>query len=91
MPGYDFTTLSPIDFEILVRDLLQEELRITLESFTSGRDLGIDFRYSPSSSHQLIVQCKHYAASNVSRLINELKHKRDLKRFGDSSLIDTYW
>ena len=40
MPNYDFRSLSPIDFEIIVRDLLQEELGVTLESFKSGKDLG---------------------------------------------------
>ncbi len=41
MPGYDFKTLSPIDFELLSRDLLQEELQITLQSFTCGRDTAL--------------------------------------------------
>jgi len=75
MSDYDFTNLSPLDFEILARDPLQEELQVTFESFTSGRDLGIDFRYCPSSDRQLIVQCKHYARSPFSRLLNELKTK----------------
>jgi len=42
---YDFRTLSPIDFELLVRDLLQAELGITMESFGPGKDGGIDFRF----------------------------------------------
>lgn len=29
---YDFRTLSPIDFVLLVRDLLQAELGVTMES-----------------------------------------------------------
>lgn len=29
---YDFRTLSPIDFDLLVRDLLHAELGITMES-----------------------------------------------------------
>jgi hypothetical protein len=37
---YDFSSLSPIDFEILVRDLLQKELKITLES-SSDLDAGL--------------------------------------------------
>ena len=60
MPNYDFRSLSSYDFELLSRDLLQEELAIRLESFAPGQDGGIDFRFrSPNS--EIIVQCKHYA------------------------------
>jgi len=45
MPDYDFKSLSPYDFQNLVRDLLQKELDVTLECFTMGRDNGIDLRY----------------------------------------------
>jgi hypothetical protein len=44
---YDFRTLSPIDFEELVRDLLQAELHVRMESFGPGPDLGIDFGSPP--------------------------------------------
>jgi hypothetical protein len=47
MADYDFRTLSPHDFELLCRDLLQEWLGVTLESFTMGRDSGLDFRIYP--------------------------------------------
>ena len=43
MSDYTFHTLSPIDFENLVRDLLQSELSVRLESFKAGRDFGIAF------------------------------------------------
>jgi hypothetical protein len=42
MADYDFRSLSPHDFELLCRDLLPERLVVTLESFTMGRDSGID-------------------------------------------------
>lgn len=73
MPNYDFKTLSPIDFEDLVRDLLQLELNCTLESFKSGRDNGIDLRFSEKKENGLIIQCKHYAESSFSKLKNDLK------------------
>ena len=73
MPNYDFTSLSSFDFEQLVRDLLQKELNLTLESFTSGRDKGIDLRYSSSDDEDLIVQCKHYAGSGYSKLLSHIK------------------
>jgi len=74
MPNYDFKTLSPIDFEILVRDLLQKELQLTLESFAPGPDTGVDFRYISGPGSQLIVQCKHYADSTFSTLYSRLKN-----------------
>lgn len=78
MPNYDFKTLSPIDFEILVRDLLQEELGVRLECFKSGRDRGIDLRYCPSPDNTLIIQCKHYAESSFRILLREVKkHELD--------------
>ena len=74
MPNYDFKTLSPIDFEILVRDLLQEELKIRFESFKIGKDQGIDFRYWESQDHSIIVQCKHYLESGYLKLLQQLKN-----------------
>jgi hypothetical protein len=48
MADYDFTAcLSPLDFELLSKDLLGAELGIQLENFSEGRDRGIDFRYAP--------------------------------------------
>jgi hypothetical protein len=76
MPQYDFRSLSPIDFEILVRDLLQKELKLTLESFKAGRDSGIDFRYARATG-DLIVQCKHYAESTHSTLLSAAKQEVD--------------
>lgn len=48
MANYDFTAcLSPLDFELLTKDLLEVELGIQLENFSEGRDKGIDLRYAP--------------------------------------------
>jgi hypothetical protein len=74
MSNYDFKSLSAYDFEILVRDLLQKKLGLTLESFKSGRDGGIDLRYKDSDK-LVIVQCKHYASSSVSQLKTSLKNE----------------
>ena len=70
---YNFETLSPKDFELLTRDLLQKELSITLETFKSGKDGGIDLRHSKDTLNQLIVQCKHYKNSTLKDLYNTLK------------------
>ncbi|HYK04080.1 MAG TPA: restriction endonuclease [Thermoanaerobaculia bacterium] len=58
--AYDFLTLSPDDFQLLVRDVLQAELGIRLETFTQGADEGIDLRSVDPSHRSLIVQCKRY-------------------------------
>jgi hypothetical protein len=55
MADYDFRSLSPHDFELVCRDLLQKPLGVRLESFTAGRDSGIDFRYR-TKTYTLIVQ-----------------------------------
>ncbi|WP_320042969.1 restriction endonuclease [uncultured Desulfobacter sp.] len=79
MPDYSFETLSPLDFENIVRDLIQSELSIRLESFKTGRDLGIDFRYSKSDTSDFIVQAKHYAGTGLSGLLSHLKSKEKPK------------
>ena len=73
MPNYDFRTLSPVDFEILVRDLLQEELLIRFESFKTGQDQGIDLRYWESNDRSIIIQCKHFLESGFAVLLRHLK------------------
>lgn len=72
MPSYDFQQLSPYDFEVLSRDLIQARDQITLESFKSGRDGGIDFRIAQGSKNT-IVQCKHYSGTGLAGLLNSLK------------------
>ena len=71
---YDFSNLSPVDFEELVRDLLQAELKIILETFGPGRDQGIDCRHS-RDSHSIIVQAKHYLRSGKDKLLANLKRE----------------
>lgn len=73
MPDYDFHTLSPIDFENLVRDLLQAELSVRLETFKAGKDKGIDLRYSNADPDGFIVQAKHYAGTGFPGLLSHLR------------------
>lgn len=77
MPEYTFDNLSPLDFELLVRDLLQEELGIRFESFCSGRDEGIDLRHAKSESHDIIVQCKHYPNTRWDKLLRIYSNERE--------------
>jgi|GEM_PF-357910 len=69
---YDFHTLSPPDFEELVRDLLQAELKVTCESFGSGPDLGIDFRFS-TGADDTIIQAKHFVTTGANGLVGTAK------------------
>lgn len=83
MPEYTFSTLSSREFENLARDLLQEEFGIRLETFTSGRDSGIDARWSDSQPNEIVVQCKHFVESGYRTLLRVLK--REAKRIQNSN------
>lgn len=73
MPDYNFLNLSPPEFEELSRDLLQKHLNVHLESFTSGRDSGIDLRHSFNLKDKLIIQCKRY--KDFNSLYSKLKEE----------------
>ncbi len=71
MPDYDFHQLSPYDLEILARDLLQSHWGVTIESFKTGKDGGIDLR-SAAGSGNTIVQVKHFLKTGLAGLMREL-------------------
>jgi hypothetical protein len=73
MTAYDLERLSPYDFEELVRDLLQAEWNVRLESFTAGRDAGIDLRCLRGPNDVVIVQCKHTAGTTFPHLLRSLR------------------
>lgn len=73
---YDFRTLSPLDFEELVRDLLQAEFGLFFESFGPGRDLGIDFRFATAEG-SAVVQAKHYANARADALVRTARAEND--------------
>lgn len=76
MSDYDFSQLSPHDFELMCRDLLQAEWGLVLESFRAGKDGGIDFRYAPAGK-QIIVQCKRFVETGFAGLLRELRKEAD--------------
>jgi len=86
MTGYDFTSLSPLDFELLVADLLRAQFGVFFESFVPGPDKGFDLRYA--SSETTIVQCKHYARTGLSGLKRELK--KELKSWSEIVAPERY-
>ena len=79
MPDYTFESLNDKEFEELVRDLLQAEFELFLQSFGRGRDNGIDLRFSRDYQNELIVQAKHYVASGFSKLFSNLKRSEQPK------------
>jgi hypothetical protein len=57
--SYNFSNLSPADFEDLVRDLVGQELGIRFESFGAGSDGGVDGRHA-TGEKSTVLQAKHY-------------------------------
>jgi hypothetical protein len=70
VPKFNCDNLSPQDCEEVVRDLLQADWNIILESFREGRDSGIDLRYAAAHDATTIVQCKRYGRSGYTKLLN---------------------
>lgn len=73
--NYDFTSLSPSDFEDLIADLFSSHWGSRLESFKAGKDGGIDLRHArvPEGEPTTIVQCKRYAPHKFSELLRAAK------------------
>jgi hypothetical protein len=83
MTEYDFLILSPSEFECLSRDLLQKKLSVFIESFTSGRDEGIDLRYTIAKGKTAIIQAKRYKDYNslVANLKKEAAKVKQLQPY----------
>lgn len=73
--NYDFTTLSPEDFEHLAADLLSAAWGVRLEVFKPGKDQGIDLRHSrnPIGSDRIVVQCKRTRPDDFPGLLRKLE------------------
>jgi hypothetical protein len=76
--AYDFTTLSPDDFENLTADLLSRDWGIRLEAFKPGKDKGIDLRNTRvlTTPETTIVQCKRYALHKFTELLRAAKAEK---------------
>jgi len=77
--AYDFSTLSSYDFELLAADLLGQKLGLTFETFTPGRDRGIDLRFMASEDRAVVVQCKHWLKSGWSSLLSHVRREEAAK------------
>jgi len=73
--AYDFAALSPADFEDLARDLAGRELGVRFEAFASGPDGGMDGRHA-SAAGDIVLQAKHYSASNFAALHAQMRRER---------------
>jgi DNA polymerase III delta prime subunit len=73
--SYNFSNLSPADFEDLVRDLVGQELGIRFESFSAGPDGGVDGRHA-TGGKSTVLQAKHYVGSTFSSLKSVMKRER---------------
>ncbi|MFD0259938.1 restriction endonuclease [Kitasatospora indigofera] len=68
----NYSDLSPHDFEVLVRDLLQAELGVRMETFPPGRDGGVDIRLHHDGKETIIVQCKHSPGRRFPQIKGQL-------------------
>ena len=76
MTNYDFKALNAWEFEVLCLRLLRKHLHFDFRAFTTGRDGGIDLRYSTTDNqNECIVQAKHYPSSTFSNLQSHLKRE----------------
>lgn len=72
--AYDFTTLSPADFEDLSRELVGSEIGVRFEGFSAGPDGGIDGRFAVGPK-TTILQAKHYVGSPFSSLKSAMRRE----------------
>ena len=69
---FNYKNLSDYDFEELCCDIMSKKLGVQLRTFANGKDGGIDAT-DDVSTHNIIVQAKHYINSSYSALYNTLK------------------
>ena len=69
---YQYSNLSPADFEKLAKDIMSIKLNIKLYLTPLGKDGGIDV-YDSLTNTTKIIQVKHYENSQFSNLKSNLK------------------
>ncbi|MFI9356616.1 restriction endonuclease [Streptomyces lydicus] len=77
----NYSDLSPHDFEILVRDLLQARHGVRMETFPPGRDGGVDIRLHRNGEETLVAQCKHSPGRTFAQIRGQLES--EAKKIGD--------
>lgn len=87
MANYTFQNLSPFDFEMLCKEIIEYKTNKQFEAFTIGRDGGTDLRYIEKTK-KIIVQCKHYEKTGYNGLKTNLKNeKKSVTKLNPSKYI----
>lgn len=76
MSNFTFQNLSPFDFEMLCKEIIEYKVNKEFEAFTIGRDGGTDLRCI-DNNEKIIVQCKHYEKTGYNGLKATLKNEKD--------------
>lgn len=79
--NYDFSTLDPLDFEDMSRDLIFKRDGIRLEAFSPGPDGGFDGRAAKTKNGKAMLQAKRYVASTWASFKRAIKNEtKNIKR-----------
>lgn len=73
MTDYDFRQLNDKEFEVLATDLLSGRDDVRYERFKPGKDGGVDGRYFSPDGKEVVLQCKHWSATPLERLVKHLE------------------
>lgn len=78
LSNYDFhALLQPLEFEVLVCDVVSQRDNVPFRTFKEGRDQGIDGFYTDGKT-ETVIQVKRYAQQAFKPLIHSLK--QDLQK-----------
>lgn len=75
MSNFTFQNLSPFDFEMLCKEIIEYKTNKEFEAFTIGKDGGTDLRCIEKTK-TIIVQCKHYEKTGYNGLKATLKKEK---------------
>uniref|UniRef100_UPI001867548C restriction endonuclease n=1 Tax=Pseudomonas sp. K2 TaxID=212119 RepID=UPI001867548C len=73
MNEYDFSRLNDKEFEVFCTDLLSAREGVRFERFKPGRDSGVDGRYFKSDGNEWVLQCKHWVATPLEKLVKNIE------------------
>lgn len=71
---FNYSNINDVEFEYLCKDILERKFGISLQRFAAGKDGGIDLT-DDVTTHNIVVQMKHYIKSTVSTLISKLREE----------------
>ena len=92
MKSYDFySTFEAMEFQDFARDIIQAREDIVIESFSEGKDKGIDGRCVGADGYTIILQAKKMVNTN-ERIINVIqKEKKKLDGLVEQGIrVDRY-